>query len=721
MNGIGPLDIIIVLAYFVAIIHIGRRAKATSAKGEESYFLAGRKLGKLYQAFLNFGNATEPQGAVTNAGFVYDKGASYAWYSFQVIFINPYYWFMNVWFRRVRLTTMADLFVDRFGSRWMGIFYSIFQICVAVLLIGFGSLTAYKITASLVTKPESSWNVAEREAVAQYREMRDLEFRQKSAGLNAQLDKLLAQPAGSLTDTQRGTMTGLTNDIARLPAEYKHSSALTPAQNTRLDYLRNLKNSDAIYGTVSVFRPFGYKLAFYVIFIAAVGAYIVLGGMKAAAVTQTLQGMLIILSSIILIPTGLYAIGGWGQLSHKIPEAMFNLFSGSLNGWAILAITLVSLIQMNALSPNMNIIGSAKDETAARMGVVGLYGKRFMIILWTFVGLIAIVLFTGQNMIDDRDTVWGALSEKLLGPIPGMIGLMLAGVIAGVMSNLAAKSIAISALFVRNIFHVVRPQAGEERGVYVARWTIVVVLLIGLFGALTMDDMMSIVQLVITVNVPFGVLIMVMFFWRRLTLPAAWASILLSIALTIVFPLVAQVIPTMTNSPALTQTVRETDGTEQPVFWKTVTRVNKDDPNSALRGSGRFDMENYMVTKLHIMNSANMTARQRENLRYYVTAFLPLIVLIIVSLFTRNRNPAQVDYFYGKMKTPVGATPELEEQAIEETRRNPRRFDHTKLLGKNSSWEFGKWDKQDTVGFIACCAASGAVILIFVGLLKLAS
>ncbi|OAM90438.1 hypothetical protein OH491_01395 [Termitidicoccus mucosus] len=693
MHDVRLIDILVVLAYFAVIIYIGRRAKATSSKGEESYFLAGRKLGKFYQAFLNFGNATEPQGAVSNASFVYDKGAPQSWYSFQTVFINPYFWFMNVWFRRVRLITMADLFVDRFNSRNMGVFYSLFQICVAVLLIGFGSFTAYTITASLVNKPESSWTVEERRAVEGFREMRALEMQQKAA---------FAVDAGIATGS-----------AAVAP--------LTPGQAQRLADLRDLKARGELYNNVSLLRPALYKWAFYIVFMAVIGAYMVLGGMTAAAVAEALQGTLIIVFSVLLIPTGLYAIGGWGQLSQKIPKGMFDLFGGSLTGWSIFAITLVSLIQMNALSPNMNIMGSAKNEIAARMGVLGLYGKRLMIILWTFAGLIAIALFAGPNALAESDMVWGALSEKLLGSIPGLIGLMLAGVIAGVMSNLAAKAMAIAALFTRNIFRIFHPGASEATGVLVARCTICVVLFIGLFAATFMTNMMTIVQMVITVNVPFGVLIMVMFFWRRVTVRAAWASLILAIGLNVAFPVIAPWIPVMTGSQSLAISSIEPDGKPAPVYWESVTRVNKNDPDSPLRGGGRFQMENYMVTKLGIVDSIKMTARNRENLRYYVDALLPFLVLVIVSLFTRNRNPVQVDFFYGKMKTPVGATPELEAQAIEETRRNPRRFDHTKLLGKNSSWEFGKWDRQDAVGFIACCASSGAIILLFVALLKLAS
>jgi hypothetical protein len=69
------------------------------------------------------------------------------------------------------------------------------------------------------------------------------------------------------------------------------------------------------------------------------------------------------------------------------------------------------------------------------------------------------------------------------------------------------------------------------------------------------------------------------------------------------------------------------------------------------------------------------------------------------------------------MKTPVGATPEHETAGMEETRQHPRRFDHLKLLPR-SSWEFTKWNREDTVGFLASCAFTGLVVGVFWGLLR---
>src|SRR5207302_9965239 len=101
---IHPADLAVIVAYLTAVIYFGHRA-AKGTGSEEGFFLAGRKLGRFYQFFLTFGNATEPQGAVSTASLVLQRGVTGVWFSFATIFMNPYFWFMNTWFRRVRLVT----------------------------------------------------------------------------------------------------------------------------------------------------------------------------------------------------------------------------------------------------------------------------------------------------------------------------------------------------------------------------------------------------------------------------------------------------------------------------------------------------------------------------------------------------------------------------------------------------------------------------------------
>jgi len=673
IGSLHPLDLLIVALYLATVVFIGKRA-AKGNNSEEGFFLAGRKLGKLYQFFLNFGNATEPQGAVSTASFVYQQGAPGAWLSFQTVFMNPYFWFMNVWFRRVRLTTLSDLFENRFASKKLSLFYALFQILVACVFLGFGNVTAYKIASSLVVKQEAQWSAQDRASVEGYRELKVME-RQLKAG--------------------------------ELPADQRPS----------LDALRERNAQGELHSYITILDDF----VFYGVFSLIVGAYIVMGGMAAAAVNEGLQSMLIIVFSILLIPTGLHAIGGWHALAEKVPAQMFDLLgSGNTEQFSLVglcAIFLVSVVQNAGLSHNMGICGSAKNEFAARSGVSGTYLKRFMIILWAFAGLIAVAMF-GVGGLADPDATWGAMSNKLLGP--GLIGLMLAGVLAGTMSTLAAKALAISSLFVRNVYRQVWPNISQKQGVFYARCTIVAVLFLGMLAALTMGSFFSIVKIVLKVNIPFGAAVLLTFWWRRVTAPAVWCCVVLSTLVILVIPRTASAIPMLGTNQELAQ-MSSKPGVG--VYFENIVHQNPDDLSSPLMAkpgflSNEFNVEAWIIGKFGVDVPA-MTTTQRFSLQFFFDGLFPFFVLIIASLLTRPTDPMMVAQFYGKMKTPVGDTPELEVETMEETNRNPTRFDHTKLLPK-SNWEFCKWDKVDVIGFFACCALSATIVGIFVYLLNLA-
>jgi len=667
LGSLHVLDLAIIVAYLAAVVYIGKRA-AQATRSEEGFFLAGRKLGKLYQFFLNFGNATEPQGAVSTASFVYQQGAPGAWLSFQTVFMNPYFWFMNVWFRRVRLTTLADLFEDRFASKGLSMFYALFQILVACVFLGFGNVTAYKIASSLVVKPEVQWSPVDRASIEGYRELKQLE--------------------------KQNAQTPLAGDTK------KH-----------LDVLRDDDARGRLHSYITVLDP----ALFYIVFSIVVGTYIVLGGMSAAAVNEGLQSILIIVFSVVLIPTGLHAIGGWHALGGKVPKKFFDLFGAGggdqFSVVALIAILLVSIVQNAGLSHNMGICGSAKNEFAARSGVSGNYLKRIMIIMWVFAGLIAVALF-GVGGLSDPDSTWGAMSNRLLGP--GLIGLMLAGVLAGTMSTLAAKALAISSLFVRNVYRQIWPGISQERGVFFARCTIVVVLMLGTLSALTMGSFFSIVKIVLTVNIPFGAAVLLTFWWRRVTAPAVWCCVVLSALVILAVPWTASSVSALATRPSLTQ-MSTKPGTG--VYFEKVVHARADDLSSPLvakqGGLNQFNFEAWLLGRAGL-DVEHWTPNQRFSAQFFFDGLFPFAVLVVVSLLTRPTDPARVAFFYGKMKTPVGGTPELEAAAIEETRRNPQRFEHTKLFGAGSWWEFCKWDRVDAVGFLACCALSGAIVALFV-------
>jgi hypothetical protein len=102
--------------------------------------------------------------------------------------------------------------------------------------------------------------------------------------------------------------------------------------------------------------------------------------------------------------------------------------------------------------------------------------------------------------------------------------------------------------------------------------------------------------------------------------------------------------------------------------------------------------------------------------RFLVDVLFPLVLLLVVSYLTPRDNSKRVLIFYGRLKTPVGATEEEEKAALLATIENPARFDKNKLF-PNSDWEFTKWDKTDALGFTVCCLFVVIILLVFKGLM----
>jgi hypothetical protein len=135
----------------------------------------------------------------------------------------------------------------------------------------------------------------------------------------------------------------------------------------------------------------------------------------------------------------------------------------------------------------------------------------------------------------------------------------------------------------------------------VGRYAIVVILAVGIWAAAGMDDVYSVLQLMLTINVPFGAAIMLIYFWRRLTAPSVWAAVLLSALLNIVFPsLLAPALDGLARSPALTRQV-EHNGRRAPVFFESVVR---DQSTGGLVGTKRFHLELWVLDAVGLDPSA---------------------------------------------------------------------------------------------------------------------
>ncbi|MFM9031483.1 MAG: hypothetical protein ACKOTF_12575, partial [Opitutaceae bacterium] len=212
------------------------------------------------------------------------------------------------------------------------------------------------------------------------------------------------------------------------------------------------------------------------------------------------------------------------------------------------------------------------------------------------------------------------------------------------------------------------------------------------------------------------------FFWRRLTAAAVWWCVILTTLVVLVIPWTASHVPGLRDHPGLTRMSAPAGGAPAPVFYHRVVRERPGDPASrfvAAPGLNRLNLECWLLARAGVDVDV-LTRTQRVTLQFFFDGVFPFVVLLAASLLTRPTDPRRVAEFYGKMKTPVGATPELEAAALAATRSDPARFDHTKLWPR-SHWEVCRWDRVDTIGFLVCSALSAAIVLLFVGLLRWAA
>lgn len=698
--GLHWIDSLILIAYIVTVLLIGK-AHASNVKGESDFFLGGRSLGKWFQFFLNFGNMTDPGQATTTASSVYRQGAGGAWLALITLFLTPYYWFSYVWFRRVRLTTMADLFQDRFGNRFLATLYAITTILMAVVSIAGGNVVALKTLQPMMVKAEAQYTAVERERVTEYQEFSQLRKDRVAAPLSAE-------------------------------------------RAARYEVLKDTYDRGQLQPYISYLSP----VPFYIVSSLLVAVFVMLGGLKASAVVDAVQAVLVIVISLILIPFGLARIGGLSGLHAKVPEVMFNVFGGGnaseYTWYSIAALLLVQLVGIVGSQAGMTIAGSAKNEYAARIGgVTGGFSKRFVTIAWCFSGLIAIALF-GPNL-SDPDQTWGLLTRALL-PV-GLIGVMIVGILGGKLAVLGAGSVVLAGLVVKNLYEPVFPGKSERHYMLIARLTVPVVLLAGIGIGLYLNSVIALLKFAIVLLVVWGVPITLIFLWRRLTEIAVRVQVIATIVFVAVIPWIVPAIPALAQSATLTAMTRERVVTREvaatgadvaegrarnigetisrtqivdPVsvyFEEGVVRTRVQDLNSPKTGIGLFRVEVYLVSLLGV-DVTNFTPAGLMTTRYLVDALLPIVILIVVSLLTQPTDPNRVARFYVRLKTPVAETLEQDAVEVEKGYANPTRFDDRKLFPR-SNWELTKWDRTDTLGFLGCCGLVGFILIFFKAVLMM--
>jgi Na+/proline symporter len=134
MGGISKIDLAVVVAYLAGItafgLYVSRRVKDT-----EGFFMGNRRFGKSLMVAQALTTGTRADFAIGVVGASYEIGMAGIWYQWMYIFSTPFFWLLSPIFRRMRYTTTADFFEERF-SKSLGVAYSFFALYLFMLWQG---------------------------------------------------------------------------------------------------------------------------------------------------------------------------------------------------------------------------------------------------------------------------------------------------------------------------------------------------------------------------------------------------------------------------------------------------------------------------------------------------------------------------------------------------------------------------------------------------------
>ncbi len=250
------------------------------------------------------------------------------------------------------------------------------------------------------------------------------------------------------------------------------------------------------------------------------GLYTIVGGMRAVAYTEALQTIVLIVGSALVTIFGLQALGGWSELRTIVPSDMFNLWKplvpeGLESTWAPVSNSQQMAWYFNIDYPWLGmlvcapVIGlwywctdqyivqralTAPNETEARRGsIAAAFLKLLPVFIFIIPGIICYALAISGKMpgFQDhligpdgaiiRDNAQSAFPLMVANVLPiGIRGIVVAGLLAALMSSLAGAFNASATLFTMDFYGRLRRGVSQERLVWMGRIATGVMVLIGI-------------------------------------------------------------------------------------------------------------------------------------------------------------------------------------------------------------------------------------------------
>ncbi len=283
--------------------------------------------------------------------------------------------------------------------------------------------------------------------------------------------------------------------------------------------------------------------------------YSLYGGLKAVALTDIVQVLLLVLGGLLIcyltldsISAGAGALNGFGQLMERAPERFDMILARENPNWEYLpglSVLIGGLWIMNLSYWGFNqyIIQralAAKNLREAQSGIVfAAFLKMLVPVLVVFPGIAAYVL---QPDLARADLAY----PTMMGLAPtGARGLIFAALVGAIVSSLGSMVNSIATIFTLDLFRPFRPHTSENQLVWIGRGAALGAMTIAVFAAKPLlgkaEQAFQYIQEFTGFFTP-GIVVLFLFgmFWKRTSAAAAFAAAIgsatFSLVLKVAFP-----------------------------------------------------------------------------------------------------------------------------------------------------------------------------------------
>lgn len=242
---------------------------------------------------------------------------------------------------------------------------------------------------------------------------------------------------------------------------------------------------------------FGWNDYQAILVIAAItGLYTIVGGLAAVVWTETIQTIVLLVGATAITVACWMKLGGWTPVAEAVvaanqPErlSMLQGTQGELPWYSVLlGYPVLGIWYWCADQTIVQRVLGAKDENHARIGPLfaGVL-KIFPVFLFVLPGLFAWALWkNGQLDLSSITDAQGVVNTKelytamILKLLPsGLVGILVAALLAGLMSNVAASLNSISTLASYDLYKRFNPDASDGKVLLVGRVTAGIALVLG--------------------------------------------------------------------------------------------------------------------------------------------------------------------------------------------------------------------------------------------------